>query len=179
MANANGRLQGTVVPGIQGPAGPQGPQGDPADVTPLEDRVVILEGDTAELQGNVETLQEDIAELQDAVNNLESAVEALDTAASLVQKAILTTPSNGTGVVSWTFPVAYGGGVTPIVTATARSVSGSNDSVVVQVDSVSNTGATFKVTRTQSQNLLSTLLAVVLGGSNLNGISLFVRAEAP
>lgn len=172
MANANGRLQGTVVPGIQGPAGPQGPQGDPADVTPLEDRVVILEGDMAALQG-------DISELQDAVNNLESAVEALDTAATLVQKAILTTPSNGTGVVSWTFPVAYGGGVTPIVTATARSVSGSNDSVVVQVDSVSNTGATFRVTRTQSQNLLSTLLAVVLGGSSLNGINLFVRAEAP
>lgn len=165
MANANGRLQGTVVPGIQGPAGPQGPQGDPADVTPLEDRVSMLEGDTAELQ--------------DAVNNLESAVEALDTAASLVQKAILTTPSNGTGIVSWTFPVAYGSGVTPIITATAKSVAGSSDSLVVQVDSVSNTGATFKVTRTQSQNLLSTLLAVVLGGSNLNGISLFVRAEAP
>lgn len=54
--------------------------------------------------------------------------------------------TNSVGAYSWTFPTAYGSGVTPIISAVCEGASSSTWNV--QITSVSNTGVTVQVTRT-------------------------------
>lgn len=67
--------------------------------------------------------------------------------AATFQEAILTTAMDGT--VTWTYPVAYGAGVVPVVTGLAVGTAGSTDVINVQLDgNPTNTAAKFRVTRT-------------------------------
>jgi len=52
-----------------------------------------------------------------------------------------------TGTYTWTFPTAYGGGVTPVITASCESSSTTN-SYNVQITAVSNTAVTIQVFET-------------------------------
>lgn len=66
-------------------------------------------------------------------------------AGTVIQR--LRVQTDGSGLYSWTFPSAYGAGVTPVVSCSAEGPNGSANQYNCQLNGVpTNTGAAFKVT---------------------------------
>lgn len=103
------------------------------------------------------------------------ATGATGAAGTTVQAKIVTTASDGTLV--WTYPVAYGAGVIPVVNGIAQSSSA--DVFNVQVTAISNTSVSFKVTRTV-QSVVSLLgLTILSVPATVGTTTLYVTAEPP
>jgi len=84
--------------------------------------------------------------------------------------------TNSTGDYTWTYPVAYGSGVIPIISAVSESASSTVPQGVQIVGVPTNTSATFKVINLPSTSVLS---IVVLGAPTAAQAYIHLTAVAP
>lgn len=89
-----------------------------------------------------------------------------------VQRAKATTDSGG--AYTWTFPVPYGVGVTPIVQLTAED--GTAARIDYKVTATSNTSASIQVNKATTTNLLG---VVVLESTSTGAVSINLMAMTP
>lgn len=85
------------------------------------------------------------------------------THASKARKQIVTMPS-AASTYTWTYPTAFGSGVTPIVSAIVQVSAGNQDLFNVQVSGTpTNTQCTFQINRVSAG-----LLSLLLGALSIN-----------
>ncbi len=113
-----------------------------------------------------------------AIANVTGLQSALDAKEPLIQRAKLTT--NAAGAVTWTYPIAFGAGVVPIIEAVVQAANGVTDVINVQLDGApTNTSVTLRVTRTQLSLVALIGLTILSIPASVGAQIVHVTARAP
>lgn len=100
------------------------------------------------------------------------------TSAQNCQARVVTTATDGT--ITWTYPVAYGAGVVPVIEAISQATAGSTDVINVQLDGApTNTQAKLRVTRTQQSVVALIGLTVLSVPASVGATNVHVTARTP
>lgn len=95
-----------------------------------------------------------------------------------VQRIKATTDS--AGLYTWTYPVAYAGGVVPVVEAIAVGSSGSTDVINVQINGTpGNTSCQVRVARTQVSVVALIGLSILSIPASVGATVVHITARAP
>lgn len=97
---------------------------------------------------------------------------------TVIQSSRATTATDGT--YTWTYPVAYGAGIVPIIECLSQATSGSTDVINCQLDGApANTAAKFRITRTQVTVVSLLGLSILSVPASPGATNIHITAQAP